>query len=290
LSNHVIYLKRDGVTQDGADARMLMPVPTRPMSKPSPSAAGMTGTISASSITEDAAELQELRTFTRELMADAERDLGTRLDWVAVDHWNTDNPHVHVLIRGRGDDGKDLVISRAYISRDFAIAPPSGSPGARPPQRAGYPLGPGEGGRGRALDQPRPGLRDAATRAPVSPIFGPALPTKTQNCGGDVGRRLSSNGSALPNRWRQVLDAQPGIEVRYATSRSRGDIIKTMHQAMAGRGASRTMSGLHCRARIRPIRCSALVPWLHDELTGSAYAIVEGVDGDFTTSASLTSR
>src|SRR5258707_8062982 len=38
---------------------------------------------------------------------------------IAVDHWNTDNPHVHVLIRGRGDDGKDLVISRAYISRGF---------------------------------------------------------------------------------------------------------------------------------------------------------------------------
>ena len=25
-------------------------------------------------------------------MQDVERDLGTRLDWVAVDHWNTDNP------------------------------------------------------------------------------------------------------------------------------------------------------------------------------------------------------
>jgi type IV secretory pathway VirD2 relaxase len=34
---------------------------------------------------EDAAELESLRTFTRELMADAERDLGTRLDWIAVD-------------------------------------------------------------------------------------------------------------------------------------------------------------------------------------------------------------
>src|ERR1700680_4789616 len=68
---------------------------------------------------EDAAELDSLRTFTRELMADAERDLGTRLDWVAVDHWNTDNPHVHILVRGRADDGKDLVISRAYISQGF---------------------------------------------------------------------------------------------------------------------------------------------------------------------------
>ena len=52
-------------------------------------------------------------------MADVERDLGTRLDWVAVDHWNTDNPHIHVLVRGRADDGQDLVISRDYISRGF---------------------------------------------------------------------------------------------------------------------------------------------------------------------------
>src|SRR5258707_8619933 len=38
---------------------------------------------------------------------------------IAVDHWNTDNPHVHVLIRGRGDDGKDLAISGASIGRGF---------------------------------------------------------------------------------------------------------------------------------------------------------------------------
>ena len=54
---------------------------------------------------EDTADLENLRTFTRELMKDVERDLGTRLDWLAVDHWNTDNLHIHVLIRGRGDDG-----------------------------------------------------------------------------------------------------------------------------------------------------------------------------------------
>ena len=56
---------------------------------------------------EDAAEMADLRAFTREIMADAERDLGTKLDWVAVDHWNTDNPHIHVLVRGRADDGAD---------------------------------------------------------------------------------------------------------------------------------------------------------------------------------------
>lgn len=68
---------------------------------------------------EDAQDMADLRAFTRELIADAERDLGTALDWVAVDHWNTDNPHVHILVRGRADDGQDLVISRDYISRGF---------------------------------------------------------------------------------------------------------------------------------------------------------------------------
>jgi type IV secretory pathway VirD2 relaxase len=38
---------------------------------------------------------------------------------VAVDHWNTDNPHIHVLVRGRADDGQDLVISRDYVSNGF---------------------------------------------------------------------------------------------------------------------------------------------------------------------------
>jgi hypothetical protein len=39
------------------------------------------------------------------LQVGAERYLGTELDWGAIDHWNTDNPHVHVLIRGRADGG-----------------------------------------------------------------------------------------------------------------------------------------------------------------------------------------
>src|SRR3546814_6563528 len=64
---------------------------------------------------EDAGDMADLRAFTRELMDDVARDLGTDLDWVAVDHWNTDNPHIHVLLRGKADDGTDLVIDRDYI-------------------------------------------------------------------------------------------------------------------------------------------------------------------------------
>ncbi len=54
---------------------------------------------------EEAGQMADLRAFTRELMADAERDLGAKLDWAAVDHWNTDNPHIHVLVRGRARRG-----------------------------------------------------------------------------------------------------------------------------------------------------------------------------------------
>jgi type IV secretory pathway VirD2 relaxase len=46
-----------------------------------------------------------------------ERDLGTELEWAAVEHWDTDNPHVHIVLRGRDDQGRDLVIARDYIAR-----------------------------------------------------------------------------------------------------------------------------------------------------------------------------
>ena len=74
----------------------------RRRARPSPSGARTTGIISASSSRpRTPAEMADLRTFTRDLDGRWERDLGTRLDWVAVDHWNTDNPHVHLLVRGK---------------------------------------------------------------------------------------------------------------------------------------------------------------------------------------------
>ncbi len=64
---------------------------------------------------EDAPEMADLKGFARELVGQMEKDLGTKLDWVAVDHWNTQHPHVHIIVRGVADDGQDLVISRDYI-------------------------------------------------------------------------------------------------------------------------------------------------------------------------------
>ncbi len=57
----------------------------------------------------------DLREHARELVAQMERDLNTRLEWAAIDHHNTDNPHLHLLIRGRDEQGRPLSIDRGYI-------------------------------------------------------------------------------------------------------------------------------------------------------------------------------
>ena len=64
---------------------------------------------------DEGARLADLKPFIRDLMAQMERDLDTRLDWVAVDHFNTGHPHTHIVIRGRDDEDKDLVMARDYI-------------------------------------------------------------------------------------------------------------------------------------------------------------------------------
>ncbi|HEX8902421.1 DUF3363 domain-containing protein [Vitreimonas sp.] len=65
---------------------------------------------------ESGARIEDMKDFTRATMAQMERDLGMPLEWVAVDHHNTDNPHVHVILRGRRRDGPDLIIPREYAT------------------------------------------------------------------------------------------------------------------------------------------------------------------------------
>ncbi|MDC7675162.1 DUF3363 domain-containing protein [Asticcacaulis machinosus] len=114
---HLKYLQRDGTTRDGragalydrdndradgkafletcADDRHLFRIIVAP---------------------EDGDQYDDLKGLTRRLMSQMEKDLGTGLDWVAVDHFNTGHPHTHIAIRGRDDQGQDLVMARDYIS------------------------------------------------------------------------------------------------------------------------------------------------------------------------------
>jgi type IV secretory pathway VirD2 relaxase len=63
---------------------------------------------------EDAGRM-DLRQHARDFVAGMERDLGTELEWVAIDHRNTDNDHIHLLIRGVRENGRELVLDRDYI-------------------------------------------------------------------------------------------------------------------------------------------------------------------------------
>lgn len=62
-------------------------------------------------------ERMDMREHTRQLIGKMEQDLGTKLQWVAIDHNNTDNPHVHIALRGRDDKGGTLVMPKHYIQQ-----------------------------------------------------------------------------------------------------------------------------------------------------------------------------
>jgi type IV secretory pathway VirD2 relaxase len=55
--------------------------------------------------------------LTGELIKQMEKDPGTKLEWIAAEHHNTEHPHVHVVIRGRRDDGETLRMSREYVQQ-----------------------------------------------------------------------------------------------------------------------------------------------------------------------------
>jgi type IV secretory pathway VirD2 relaxase len=285
LTRHITYLKREGVTRDGADARMF---DARSDAADERAFAGRCEDdrhhfrfiVSP----EDAAELGDLRAFTRELMTDVARDLGTKLDWVAVDHWNTDNPHVHVLIRGRAEDGQDLVISRDYISRGFRD---------RAAERVTIELGPRserdiQSALEREVEAERWTSLDRALR--VAADEGAGVADLRPNASGEdlnlrrlmVGRaakleRLGLAEQIAPGCWT----LKPGVEDSLRDLSMRGDVIKTMHRAMSGRGREPDVSGfaLHGEEPTDPVLGRLVERGLHDELKGSAYAIVEGIDG-----------
>lgn len=65
---------------------------------------------------EQGQDIPDMTAYVREVMARMQGDLRTKLDWIGINHHNTDNPHAHVMIRGRREDGSDLVIPRQYLS------------------------------------------------------------------------------------------------------------------------------------------------------------------------------
>ena len=280
LSAHLTYLRRDGVTRDGAPGRMFDAIGEADPKAFAERCDGDRHHFRFIVSPEDAAELDDLRAYTRDLMATAERDLGTRLDWIAVDHWNTGHPHIHVLVRGRADDGGNLVISRDYISEGFR---------ARACERATLELGPRaeqdiRRGMEREVAAERwTGLDRALVRSAEDGIVDlrPAPNGRTDDTGRlRIGRartleRLGLATPLGPGRWRLADDLEP----RLRTLAERGDIIRRMHRALAGRGWDRGAERYVLAGEETTVAGRLVARGLDDELKGTAYTVVDGVDG-----------
>ena len=284
LAAHLSYLRREGVTRDGEKARLF-----------GPEADDVDGRAFAERCQddrhhfrfivspEDAVDMADIKSFARDLMGQMEQDLGTKLDWAGVDHWNTDNPHVHIIVRGRADDGQDLVIARDYIKEGMR---------ARAADLITQELGPRsdldirrnlgrqvEAERWTQLDRQlvrdgrETGVIDMATDPNTRPDEYHAL---------KIGRlrKLETLGLA-----EQVGSGQWMIDEKAeATLRElgeRGDIIKRMHRALTERGIERGSASyvLAAESLDTPIVGRLVTRGLDDELKGTAYAVVDGVDG-----------
>ncbi|HEK1439182.1 TPA: DUF3363 domain-containing protein [Pseudomonas aeruginosa] len=228
---------------------------------------------------EDAEQLDDLRTYSRHLMQRMEADLGTQLDWVAVDHWNTDNPHTHIVLRGKDDTGKDLIIARDYIAEGMRH---------RAAELATEWLGPRteleiQQSMAREVEQERwTGLDRTLQREAVN------------------GRIRIERLEALPRLRRQrllligrlqhlqrmglVREPEPGVWAIHPSAEDtlramgeRGDIIRTMQRAMGGR--QRELAVFEPGDKARPVIGRVAAKGLADELYDKGYLIVDGTDG-----------
>ncbi|CAL8973986.1 hypothetical protein RHODGE_RHODGE_00943 [Rhodoplanes serenus] len=284
LATHLNYLRREGVTRDGEKARLFGPGtddadPKAFAEQCEDDRHHFRFIVSP----DDAVEMSDLKTFARDLVGQMEKDLGTKLDWVGVDHWNTEHPHVHLIVRGVRGDGENLVISRDYIKegmRDRARDLITQELGPRTDQDIRRTLERQIGAerwtsldRQLARDSYRTGVIDLAPHPSRQPDEFHAI---------KVGRlrKLESLGLADqigPGQWAMSETAE-------ATLRElgeRGDIIKRIHRGLTERGIERGAANyvLAGESLDDPVVGRLVARGLDDELKATAYAVVDGADG-----------
>ena len=112
--DHLAYLVRDGVEQDGSRGRLFGADETfdaEPFRRPLEGEERQFRFI----VSPEDGDAVDLKEFARRLMSQVEKDLGRRLIWAGVNHHNTKKPHAHIVVRGVDRDGEDLRIDRSYI-------------------------------------------------------------------------------------------------------------------------------------------------------------------------------
>lgn len=293
---HLRYVQRDGVTWDGEPGELYDAASDRTDDR------AFTERSSADRhqfrfivAPEDGAELSDLKPFIRDLMRQMESDLGTKLDWVAADHFNTGHPHSHVVLRGKDDKGQDLVIARDYISHGLR---------ARAAELVTRELGPEtEIEAARKLRQEvaaerftrldRAILRDAPKGVLEQnavlgrdPVWQAARMARLRTL-----ERMGLAEETGAGHWR--VDA--GLEAKLRRMGDRGDIIKTMHRELAAAGMARaagTYAIFDPDEDGRRLVGRIVSEGFSDELTERRYVVLDGIDGRayYVEIGSLSSR
>lgn len=279
---HMRYIQRDGVTREGAPGQLYAAEQDR---ADGPAflerADGDRHQFRFIVSPEDGAGYENLRPVTRRLMAQMEQDLGTKLDWVAVDHFNTGHPHTHIIVRGRDERGADLIIARDYITQGIR---------ERAAELVSLDLGPRtdleiearlrhEIAQERLTGIDRHLIRDmdadrVVTAADRDPFQQSMRAGRLQVLG-----RLGLASEIAPGRW--VLAG--GFDDTLKRMGERGDIIRTLQRSFADRGLARAAADYAifdpAMRPTHPIVGRVVERGLSDELNDRHYLIVDAADG-----------
>ncbi|SIQ94775.1 Type IV secretory pathway, VirD2 components (relaxase) [Rhizobium sp. RU20A] len=287
---HLRYLERDGVTKDGEKSRVYSAFEDEDDGK----AFVERGRDDRDQfqfivVPEDAVDLGDLRSFTRDLMKQMESDLDTRLNWVAVDHHNTGHPHTHVFVRGVPEDGRILNIAGDYFAH-----------GVRYRAEARVTL---ELGQQSALEVAEK-LRHEVEAERLTRLERMLIAESQEQ--GIIDVRLDASGrypvranrALLIDRAKRLerygladeIDSgrwtiRDDVEQTLRALGERGDIIKTMHRALEDHGLADERSArdyiTHGKSITEPVVGRVMAKGLAgDEMSDRLHLVIDGVDGD----------
>ncbi|WP_425409315.1 DUF3363 domain-containing protein [Hyphococcus sp.] len=229
---------------------------------------------------EDGGDLESLKPLIRDLMASMERDLETRLDWIAADHYDTGRPHTHIVIRGRREDGADLIIPKRIIAYEMRVRANElltielGPVTERElQQRIGREVGQE---RWTSLDRDLAAMeRDGSVEVEKDSRH---LKSRLHLLRLEKLQRLGLADKVEGRRWRLAA----GWQEKLRDLGLKGDIVKGMNRALRSRGDERTLGA---EALFDPVKEEGkfvgrvIETGRHGDFHERAFAVIDSIDG-----------
>ena len=216
--------------------------------------------------------IADLRGFTREVMSRVGADLGEpELRWIGVCHFDTDQPHAHVIVRGKRSDGRDLVIPRDYIGYGFR---------ARAQEVAQERLGDLSriDAEKRVWKETEANRFTGFDRRLLAAVDADGL--VTDGVGGHDawaaltrGRLRHLEALGVAERVGKRFRLDPDLEMKLRTLQARGDIIRTLNQRRLEAGRSVQLLGKDS------VRGAVVKAGHHDEMGASPWVMVRDRTG-----------